>query len=83
MWLNMPKSTTYKHNDKECFSLPIDISINKLTIYHNITARGWLFFFCSWGLSYVHKHLGIYWMLPVGLYKQPPCWKSPTDLFMM
>ena len=49
LWLDSPKTATYAHNGKECFSLSIDSSINKLTNYHNTTANSWLVCF-FWGL---------------------------------
>ena len=45
----MPKPATYAHDGKECFSPPINISINKLTNYHNTTVKRWLICF-FWGL---------------------------------
>ena len=45
MWLDLPRLATYAHNGKEHFSSPIDSSINKLTNYHNITAKSWLVYF--------------------------------------
>ena len=36
-----------------------------------------------WVLSDVHKCLGIHWMPTVGLYSQPPCWKSPPNWSMV
>ena len=33
------KTPTYAQNDKECSSSPIDSSINKVTNYHNTTAK--------------------------------------------
>ena len=41
MWLDFPKPAN-THNVKECFSLPINSSINKPTNCHNITAKNWL-----------------------------------------
>ena len=49
MWQGLPKHTTYAHNGKEPFSSPIDSTINKLTNYHNTTAKRWQVYF-SWGL---------------------------------
>ena len=49
MWPDLPKPATYAHNSKECFSSPIDSSINKLTNSHNTTATSWLVCFI-WGL---------------------------------
>ena len=34
---------------------------------------------CFWGLSDIDKCLGIHGMSSIGLYRQPPCWKSPPD----
>ena len=65
------------------FSLSIHSSINKLTNYHNTTAKRWLVCF-FWGyLSDVHKCTGVDWIPLVGLYRHPPCWESLTDLFML
>ena len=86
MWPDLPKPATYAHNGKEHFSSPIDRSINKLTNCHNTTAASWLVCFseiCFWGLSDVHECSGVHWVPLIGLYRQPPCWKSPPDLFMM
>ena len=49
MWPDLPKPATYAHNGKECFSSPIDCSINKLINCHNTTATSWLVCF-FWGL---------------------------------
>ena len=34
---------------------------------------------CFWGLSDIHKCSGVHWMPLVGLYRQPPCWKTPHN----
>ena len=85
MWLDLPKPATYAHSGKEHFSSPIHRSINKLTNYHNTSAKfDWsaLSEAYFWGLSDVHERLGVHWMPLVSLYSQPPCWKSLPDLFM-
>ena len=77
IWLDLPKLATYTHNDKECFSVSVYSSINKLTNYCNTNAKGWLPAFseaCFWGLSDVHECLGVHWMPLVCLYRQLLCW---------
>ena len=39
------KTTTYTHNGKECFTSPIDSSINKLANYHNTIPKTRVVFF--------------------------------------
>ena len=82
MWLDLPKPATYAHNYKECFSLPINSSINELT---NTTAKSWLVFF-FWGLflrpGRCPRVLKCSLMPLVGLYRQPTCWISPPHSFM-
>ena len=80
--IGFAKPTKYTHNGKERFSSPIHSSIDKLTNYHNATAKSWLDCFFR-GLSDIHECSGTHWMPLVGLYRQPPCWKSPPDSFMM
>ena len=41
----LPKPTTYAHNSKDRFSMPINNSIIQLTNYYNTTAKSWLICF--------------------------------------
>ena len=47
MWLDLQKPITYAHNGKESFSSSIDTSINKLTNYHNTSAKSSLIYLRS------------------------------------
>ena len=44
MCLDLPKPTINTRNGKECFSSPINSSINKLTNYHNTQKLSGLIF---------------------------------------
>ena len=87
MWPALPKPATYAHHVKEHFSPSMDSYINKLTIMASTPLpnvdRSAFAEACIWGLSDVHKCSGVHWMPLVGLYRQPPCWKSPYDWLMI
>ena len=77
MWPALPNPSTYAHYGKEHFSSSMDSSINKLTNYQYTTVKSWRVCFC-WGLFLRSvKHLWVFRWPLVGLYRQPPCWKSP------
>ena len=81
-WPALPKPATYAHHVNEQFSPSMDSSINKLTNCQYTTAKCWQVCFC-WGLFLRSVRRPRVLGCPldatgIGLYRQPPCWKSGT-----